>query len=313
MANQTATGSLIDPASLMRIKSIELRAKVVVEGFWHGIHRSPYHGFSVEFSEYRQYTHGDDPRFLDWKVYARSDRYFIKRFEDETNLRCHFVIDNSRSMGFGSLEYNKGTYAATLAATLARFLFLQGDAVGLTTFDEDVDDYIPARNRPGHLQRLMLALEKAPAGKGTDLTAPLRRVADLLRKRGLVLFLSDMLAPLDKVEEELGMLKAGGHEVVLMHVLDPAELEFDFEKATHFRDLETGAEFFIDPETARTDYLHRLDLHLAAIKGASGAHGMDYILVRTDAPLETVLYDFLSGRRHHKTAGNVRRKQNVRR
>src|SRR3990172_8557035 len=130
------TATFVDPSALMRIKSLQLRAKVVVEGFFTGLHRSPYHGFSVEFSEYRQYTPGDDPRYLDWRLYARSDRYYVKRFEDETNLRCHLLVDNSRSMTYGSLGYTKAQYANTLAATLALFLHLQGDAVGLLTFDQ---------------------------------------------------------------------------------------------------------------------------------------------------------------------------------
>src|SRR6187549_661139 len=147
--------SLIDPQALMSIRNLEMRARVVVEGFWNGIHRSPYHGFSVEFSEYRQYTPGDDPRYLDWRVFARTDRYFIKKFEDETNLRCHLLVDCSRSMTFGSVGYSKADYARTFAATLAWFLSHQGDATGLMTFDGDVREYVPPRHRPGHLRQLM--------------------------------------------------------------------------------------------------------------------------------------------------------------
>src|SRR5256885_13528003 len=160
IANTPTSSSLIHPQALMAIRNLELRAKVVVEGFWNGIHRSPYHGFSVEFTEYRQYSPGDDPRYLDWRLYARTDRYYIKKFEDETNLRCHLLVDNSRSMGYGSLPYTKAQYANTLAGTLAYFLYLQGDAVGLLSFDEGLRDYLPARNRTGHLRHLMLALEK---------------------------------------------------------------------------------------------------------------------------------------------------------
>src|SRR5271157_4444227 len=140
---------LIAPRALMSIRNLELRARVVVEGFWTGLHRSPYHGFSVEFTEYRPYTPDDDPRYLDWRVFARSDRYFIKKFEDETNLRCYTLADTSRSMTYGSLGYTKAQYAATLAATLTYFLYLQGDAVGLLTFDEELRDYLPARHRAG--------------------------------------------------------------------------------------------------------------------------------------------------------------------
>src|SRR6187549_2437652 len=177
MTSDASANSLIDPQVLMRIKNLELRARIVVQGFWNGLHRSPYHGFSVEFTEYRQYTPGDDPRYLDWRLYARSDRYYLKRFEDETNLRCYLLVDLSRSMGYSSLAYDKAEYAKTAAATIAYFLSLQRDAVGLVTFDAAIKDYLPARFRPGHLHRLMLCLEQTPAGTGTDLTAPLEQVA----------------------------------------------------------------------------------------------------------------------------------------
>src|SRR6476661_4863753 len=148
---RSRAGSLVDPLTLMAIKNLELRAKVVVEGFWRGLHQSPYHGFSVEFSEYRQYSPGDDPRYLDWRLYARSDRYFIKRYQEETNLRCHLLVDLSRSMGYGSIGYAKVEYARTAAATLAYFLSTQRDAVGLVTFDQQIADFVPPRYRPGHL------------------------------------------------------------------------------------------------------------------------------------------------------------------
>ena len=155
---------MIDPVTLMKIKSMELRARAIVEGFWKGIHRSPYHGFSVEFTEYRQYTPGDDPRHIDWRLYARSDRYYIKKFEDETNLRCHLLVDHSKSMGYGTVGYSKAQYAGTLAATLAYFLFTQGDAVGLATFDSQIRQYMPPRNRPAYLHQIMLTLETPPKG-----------------------------------------------------------------------------------------------------------------------------------------------------
>src|SRR5476649_2097021 len=170
----------VDAKALMAIRSLELRARVVVEGFWNGLHRSPYHGFSVEFTEYRQYSPGDDTRYLDWRLYARSDRYYLKKFEDETNLRCHLLVDQSRSMSYGSTGYTKAQYAATLAATLAYFLHLQGDAVGLLTFDEKVREYLPARHRTGHLRQLMFALEKPASGKATNLTTPVERITGLV-------------------------------------------------------------------------------------------------------------------------------------
>src|ERR1041384_1740049 len=162
-----SSAKFIDPQTLMSVRNMELRARVVVEGFWNGLHRSPYHGFSVEFTEYRQYTAGDDIRFVDGRLAGRTDRYYIKKFEDETNLRCFFVVDQSQSMSFGSRGYTKGEYAATLAATLGYFLELQSDAIGLITFAEGLREYLPARHKPGHLRQFMLALEKEGTGAAT--------------------------------------------------------------------------------------------------------------------------------------------------
>ncbi|MCB1228956.1 MAG: DUF58 domain-containing protein [Verrucomicrobiae bacterium] len=281
----------------MRIKSLEMRARVVVEGFWKGLHKSPYHGFSVEFSEYRPYTKGDDPRFIDWKVVARSDRVFIKKFEDETNLRCTLLVDQSQSMGYGFGDYTKAEYGATLAATLAYFLMGQGDAVGLATFDEKPDQAIPARNRPGHLRRLMMRLEQAPRGNGTDLIAPLKALSEMIRRRGVFVLISDLLAPIDELETQLGYLAAAGHDLVIFHTLDRAELEFTFDKATHFRDVETGRDLYIDPDVARAGYLKKLNAHLEAIRGICDRNRIDYRLVPTDEPLELSLFDFIRSRK----------------
>jgi uncharacterized protein (DUF58 family) len=291
-----STQSFISPAALMAIKNLELRARVVVEGFWNGLHRSPYHGFSVDFTEYRQYTPGDDPRYLDWRLYARSDRYYIKKFEDETNLRCHLLVDNSQSMGFGSLPFTKAEYANTLAATLAYFLYLQGDAVGLLTFDERIRDYLPARNRTGHLRHLMLALEKPAAGSSTDLTLPLKRISELVRKRGLMVLVSDLLAPIEALEQNLSALVACGHEVTLFHLLDPAELTFNFDQSGLYHDVESGRAVYIEPAAARKAYLDRLNAHNAAARTVCEKLGISYNLLSTDRPLEVALFDFLRSR-----------------
>jgi uncharacterized protein (DUF58 family) len=291
-----SNAALIDPQALMSIRNLELRARVVVEGFWSGIHRSPYHGFSVEFTEYRQYTAGDDPRYVDWRVFARSDRYFIKKFEDETNLRCHLLADNSRSMSYGSRGYTKAEYAATLAATLAYFLYLQGDAVGLLTFDERIRDYLPARHRTGHLRHLMLALEKPAGGQATNLAAPVQRIVEIVRKRGLMVLLSDFLAPLDRLEPELVTLTACGHEVIVFQVLDPEELAFNFGAASMFEDVESGKTLFIDPSVARKEYLRKLEAHCAALRSTCQRLGIACHRLATDRPLELALFDFLRGR-----------------
>jgi uncharacterized protein (DUF58 family) len=280
----------------MRIKSLQMRAKVAVEGFVKGIHRSPYHGFSVEFSEYREYTPGDDPRYLDWRLFARSDRYYIKRFEDETNLRCTLVLDTSRSMGYTSGAYTKTDYARTTAATIAYFLTTQRDAVGLITFEDRITDYLPPRHRPGHLRRLMAALERAPEGHTTDLAAPLEQIAATVRKRGLIILISDLLASTDLLRTRLGYLRSRGHDVVVLRVLDPAETTFSFTTPAMYRDLESGREVYIDPDAARTEYLKRFSAHAAAVERACTDLGIEYTSVTTDRPLELVLFDLLRAR-----------------
>ena len=290
------SAELIDPATLMRIKSLELRAKLVVEGLWSGLNRSPFHGFSVEFTEYRQYTPGDDLRYLDWRLFARSDRYYIKRFEDETNLRCHLLLDMSRSMGYGTLSYTKADYAKTAAATLAYFLTMQRDAVGLLTFGETITEHLPARYRPGHMHRLMLCLEHALSGSTTDVTAPLERIAATVTKRGLIVLISDLLAPLEALEQNLGHLRARGHEVVLLRVLDPSELSFEFRDPAMFHDIESGRDLYVDPDTARESYLREFGRHAEAIAATCTNLGIDYYQLPTDRPLELVLSDFLNAR-----------------
>jgi uncharacterized protein (DUF58 family) len=293
-----AAASFIDPPTLMRIKSLQLRARIVVQGFLSGLHRSPHHGFSVEFSEYRQYSPGDDPRHLDWRLYARSDRYYIKRFEEETNLRCHLLVDMSRSMGFGSLAYTKVDYARTVAATLAYFLSMQRDAVGLVTFDQRIADYLPARYRPGHLHRLMVCLERAVAGTSTDISAPLEQVAATVRKRGMVVLISDLLASTEVLRTRLGFLRSQGHEVVLMRVLDPAELEFDFKQPTTFFDLETGRDLYVDPGTARQQYRQKFARHAEEIERTCRELGVALHVLSTARPLELALFDLLQSRLH---------------
>lgn len=288
--------SLIDPAALMAIQNLELRARIVVEGFWKGLHRSPYHGFSVEFTEYRQYTPGDDPRYLDWRLYARSDRYYIKKFEDETNLRCHLLVDHSRSMTYGSTGYSKAQYANTLAATFAYFLHQQGDAVGLLTFDESLRDYLPARHRTGHLRHLMLLLEQPAGGQATDLTAPLRRIVEVVKKRGLLVLVSDLLAPLQDLKKSLTELAACGHEVLLFQLLDPAELDFNFPEPALFRDLESGRDLYVDPRQARRPYLQKLGAHNDAIRSMCQSLGIGYHRLGSHRPLELALFDFLRAR-----------------
>jgi uncharacterized protein (DUF58 family) len=296
MTNVTHGPGLIDPSALMRIKSLHLRARVVVEGFDKGIHRSPYHGFSVEFSEYREYTPGDDPRYLDWRLFARTDRYYIKKFEDETNLRCHLVVDGSRSMGYGSAGVSKWEYARTAAATVAYFLSRQRDAVGLVTFEDKVVEYIPPRARPGHLAHLMALLHREPTGRATDLTGPLNEVGAATPRRGLFIIFSDLLVPAEGVRASIGNLRAAGHDVVVFQVLDPQEVRFEFDTPGLFRDAETGREVFVDPRTAAGQYRVRFEAHATEVRKACVGVGADFEQVTTGRPLELVLFDLLRAR-----------------
>ncbi len=291
-----SAASFIDPQTLMRIKSLQMRARVAVEGFIKGIHRSPYHGFSVEFSEYREYSPGDDPRYLDWRLFARSDRYYVKRFEDETNLRCYLVVDTSRSMGYGSGSYPKIEYARTAAATIAYFLALQRDVVGLLTFEDQITEYLPPRYRPGHLRRLMAILEREPKGRKTDLAAPLEQIAATVRKRGLIVLISDLLAPADVLKTRLGYLRSRGHDVVVLRILDPAEVQFTFSTPAMFHDVESGRELYIDPDAARSEYLRRFEAHAKEIQQTCVDLGVEYERILTNQPLELVLFDFLKAR-----------------
>lgn len=288
--------STVDPHALMRIKSLELRAKTVVEGFYSGIHRSPFHGFSVEFSEYRQYSPGDDLRYLDWRLFARTDRYYIKRFEDETNVLCHLLVDQSRSMAFGKGELTKWEYARTLAATMAYFLSLQRDAVGLVTFDEQIVDTLPARHRTGHLRHILAALSREPGGKSTNLARPLEQIVQTVRRRGLVVLISDLLAPVEVLATQLGYLRSQGHDVLVLRVLDRAEIDFTFDASSMFLDMETGERLYVDPAAARAEYLRRFGEHAKGLSDACNQWGVELVVCPTDRPLELSLFDLLKSR-----------------
>ncbi|MFK7778724.1 MAG: DUF58 domain-containing protein [Gimesia sp.] len=294
--NQKLVPQWIDPACLMRIKSLELRAKTVVEGSWNGLHRSPYHGFSVEFTEYREYSPGDDPRHIDWKLAARSNQHYIKRFEDETNLCCHMLLDLSSSMQFHSLSYSKANYAKTLAATFAYFLSTQRDASGLIIFGEQVDSVVPARFTRGQLRRILIELERPPQGSHTNFVSPLKLVIETIKKRGLVVLISDLLSPLEDLNTHFGYLRAKGHEVALFQILDPAEINLNFKETAIFEDLESGERIALNPRSAQADYQKQLNQHLEEIQSMCRTQGVHYHKLTTDTPLELGLTDFLTDR-----------------
>ncbi len=285
-----------DPAVIARLGTLELKARTIVEGFLSGLHRSPFKGFSVEFAEYRQYIPGDDLSTIDWKVYARSDRFYVKKFEEETNLDCHLMIDVSGSMAYGSRGITKLEYAACLAASLGYLMNRQRDAVGLTVFNDRIVSMLPAKARPGHLHNILLTLDRLNPGSETNLSRPLNQLADTLTKRGIVVVISDLLDDQDAVIKGLKHFKFRGTDLLVFHVLDPDEIDFPFDRATRFEDLETYEEIMAVPGAVRAHYLKEMNGLLERYKRELGASGIDYQLLPTSQPLEMALLSYLSTR-----------------
>ena len=286
----------LDPAVIARIASLELRARTVVEGFLSGLHRSPAQGFSAEFSEYRQYMPGDDTSLIDWKLYARSDRHYVKKFEEETNLECHLLLDVSGSMAYGSGGVTKHEYGACLAASLAYLMNRQRDAVGLLAFSDRILQHLPAGARPGHLQRLLRALDALRAERGSDLAGPLDRLAAGLSRRGMTVLISDLLDDPDAVIRSLRHLRFRGMDVIVFQVLDPAELTLPFDGAARFRDLESGAELTVSPPAVREHYRREFEAFIAHYRRELRLAGIDYCLADTSQPLDQALLAYLAAR-----------------
>lgn len=291
-----ARSAFLDPSVVARLGSLELKAKTIVEGFLSGLHRSPFRGFSVEFAEYRQYMPGDDLQTTDWKVYARSDRHVVKKFEEETNLDCHLLLDVSASMGYGSRGVTKLEYGSYLAAALAYLMTRQRDAVGLIAFDERIVSILPPSARPGHLRALLVALERITLGRRTDVAKPLTDLVRALAKRGLVVVISDLLDDPARVVEGLKRFHHRGTDVVVFHVLDSDELRFPFDRAARFRDLETAEEIVAEPAVVRRRYLGELESLVATYRRELRGCGIDYVLLDTSQPLELGLMSYLAAR-----------------
>lgn len=287
----------LDPAIVARLGTIDLKARTIVEGFLTGLHRSPFKGFSVEFAEYRQYLPGDDLATLDWKIYARSDRHVVKKFEEETNLECHILLDVSRSMGYGSAGVTKLQYASYLAGALAYLMNRQRDAVGLLTFDDRIRQMLPTSARPGHLKAVLVALERLTLGEKTDVARPLGDLVQTIRKRGLVVLISDLLDEPERVIEGLKHFRYRGTDVIVFQVLDPYELEFPFDRAARFRDSETEDEVVAVPAAVRDEYRARINALIATYRTTLGQNGIDYCLLDTSQPLEVGLLSYLQTRR----------------
>jgi uncharacterized protein (DUF58 family) len=296
MTTMARERQFLDPAVVARLGTLELKARTIVEGFLSGLHRSPFKGFSVEFAEYRQYMPGDDLATIDWKVYARSDRHYVKKYEEETNLDCHLMVDVSGSMAYGSHGITKHEYASCLAASLGYLMNRQRDAVGLTAFDEQILTMLPASSRPGHLRALLVTLSRLHPGARTNVSKPLHQLAESLTKRGMVVLISDLLDEPERVIRGLKHFQFRGTDVIVFHVLDPDEIDFPFERPTRFEDLETSAEVMAVPTVVRDHYLKAMGDLIGRYKRDLGASGIDYCLLKTTAPLELALLEYLSTR-----------------
>lgn len=286
---------------LARVDNMQLLAKRVVEGFILGLHRSPFRGFSVEFAEYRQYVAGDDIKYVDWKVFAKSDRYYIKQFEAETNSACHILLDASGSMTYRSEQsqekgltgLTKLEYGSCLAACLAYFMMNQRDPVGLTIFDEKVRVMLPPRMRQSHLQRMLGELDNLKPGKETNIAKPIHDLAEGLKRRGLVILISDLMDDPEQVLSALQHFRFQGHDVLVFHIMDDAELEFSFDTMTEFTDLESGEKMLISPDGMRPIYMEELKRFLAAYEKGCADLRADYKLFPTSTPLEIGLSEYL--------------------
>jgi uncharacterized protein (DUF58 family) len=296
MAPSPVPRQFLDPAVVARLGTLELKARTIVEGFLTGLHRSPFKGFSVEFAEYRQYIPGDDLSTIDWKVYARSDRHYVKKFEEETNLDCHVMLDVSASMDYGSRGMTKYEYGQCVAASLGYLMNRQRDRVGLTAFDDRIVAMLPPSARSGHLRTLLITLDRLEIGKRTNFAKPLHQLAESLTKRGMVVVISDLLDDPERVIRGLKHFRFRGIDVIVFHVLDPDETEFPFERATRFEDPETSEEVMAVPVIVRQAYLDSIGALIERYKRELGATGIDYHLLSTAQPLELALMAYLSTR-----------------
>jgi uncharacterized protein (DUF58 family) len=291
----------LDPAVLAGISSLDLLAKTVVDGFVAGLHRSPDFGFSQEFAEYRPYVPGDDLRHVDWNLFARTDRCYLKRYRGETNSQLTVLLDASNSMQFGSGPTNKMDYARFIAASLFYLAIRnQRDAAGLIVFDDEVRDYVDPSTRQGQLARLLAALERAEPRARTDFAKPMRHFQELLHRRGIAIVISDFYEDPTKIVRAIEPLRFRGNEVVLFHVLDPQEIRPTLKGPAILVDLETDEKIEVIPEYAKTTYAAKVDAHIEQLRSRARAAGMDYQLLVTDQPLDAALREYLSLRQ----AGN---------
>jgi len=288
----------LSPDVVSKLKGMELKARMVVEGFIAGMHKSPYHGFSVEFAEHRQYMPGDPIRDIDWKVFAKSDRYYVKRYEEETNLKAYILLDTSASMGYKSDDVTdtKFDYARTLASALSFMMLKQRDAVGLVNFSDKINQYIPPRSAGGHLHVLLQQFAQMQTASTTDLSLPLHEMAERIKRRGLIILISDLFDDPRKIISGLKHFRHRNHEVIVFQILDPREKDFGFTGEAIFEDMETGERITTLPWQIKKDYIREFTSTSERIAAECRQARVDYYLINSSTPFDKALYAFLSKR-----------------
>jgi uncharacterized protein (DUF58 family) len=289
----------LHPDAIRRIASMELRARNIVEGFMAGMHRSPYFGQSVEFVQHRQYTPGDDLRHIDWKVWSRQDKLYIKQYEEDTSLRCTLLLDASASMSYGNGSLNKFDYAATVCACLAYLTLRQQDAVGLTVFDQRIQSRLPWRSSRSHLQAIYRSLQQTTPKDKTDLKQVFREISETYPKRSLMVVASDFLGGEAQTLKSLAALKHAGHDILVFHIMDDDELDFPFNDATRFEGMESADQLTCNPRALRDGYLESLQRFLDRVRHACASAQIDYQLIRTSRSLDAALTAYLATRMAH--------------
>lgn len=308
-ANDDDPRRFLHPETIARISRLDLRARQVVEGFLSGMHKSPFFGHSVEFVQHREYTPGDDIRHLDWKVWSKTDRFYVKQYEEETNLRSTIVVDVSESMHYGRGALNKYEYACTVAACLAYLLLRQQDSVGLMTFDDRVRQIVPPRSQQTHIDAIVQGLHISKPREKTDIEGILRRVAETVSSRGMIVIVSDLLVDRPPLLRGLEMLCHRRHDVLVFHILDEDEMSFPFAGTTRFEGMEELPHLLCDPRSLRDGYLEALEEYLVEVRRGCSRLAIDYALVRTSEYLDAVLSKFL----HHRMAwkSSIKARANV--
>ena len=290
----------LNPTVLSKIDNMSLRAKLVVEGYLVGKHKSPYHGFSVEFAEHRTYGQGDEIRHIDWKLYGKTDRHYVKRFEEETNLRSYILLDTSKSMSYKSKKITKLEYGESLSAALTHLMINQKDAVGLILFDNLIRKYIPPKTSKSHKNIIYNSLSKCKAGENTDIQLILDSMADRIKKSGLVILISDLLDDPKKVMKGLNHFRHNKQEVIVFHLIDKQELNFEFNERTNFTDMETGETITTDPWHIQYSYQDKIKLFINKYKKECGNQKIDYVPIFTDQGFDIALSEYI--RKRHKSS-----------